>query len=129
MLASLVGREILAIRTDPLSPERGQYAFAQGMLRTVAYEMIGKRERKPRHLAAAEHLRAAFPNQGEEVAEVIAAHLLGAYHAARGEPDEGGVARARKRRPALGGSARGDGRRARRRRARSAHGDRARRRR
>ena len=82
VLASLVGREILAIRTDPLSPERGQYAFAQGMLRTVAYEMIGKRERKPRHLAAAEHLRAAFPNQGEEVAEVIAAHLLGAYHAA-----------------------------------------------
>ena len=88
VLASLVGREILAIRTDPLSPERGQYAFAQGMLRTVAYEMIGKRERKPLHLAAAEHLRAAFPNQGEEVAEVIAAHLLGAYHAARGEPDE-----------------------------------------
>ena len=88
VLASLVGREILAIRTDPLSPERGQYAFAQGMLRTVAYEMIGKRERKPRHLAAAEHLRTTFPNQGEEVAEVIAAHLLGAYRAAAGDPDE-----------------------------------------
>jgi class 3 adenylate cyclase/tetratricopeptide (TPR) repeat protein len=88
VLASLVGREILSIRTDPLSPERGQYAFAQGMLRTVAYEMIGKRERKPRHLAAAEYLRTAFPNQGEEVAEVIAAHLLGAYRAAAGDPDE-----------------------------------------
>jgi class 3 adenylate cyclase/tetratricopeptide (TPR) repeat protein len=88
VLASLVGREILAIRTDPLSPERGQYAFAQGMLRAVAYEMIGKRERKPRHLAAADHLRAAFPNQGEEVAELIAAHLLGAYRAAVGDPDE-----------------------------------------
>ena len=88
VLASLVGREILAIRTDPLSPERGQYAFAQGMLRAVAYEMIGKRERKPRHLAAAEHLRTTFPNEGEEVAEVIAAHLLGAYRAAAGDPDE-----------------------------------------
>jgi class 3 adenylate cyclase/tetratricopeptide (TPR) repeat protein len=88
VLASLVGRDILAIRTDPLSPERGQYGFAQDMLRTVAYEMIGKRERKPRHLAAAEHLRATFPNQGEEVAEVVAAHLLGAYRAAAGDPDE-----------------------------------------
>ncbi len=87
VLTSLVGRDILAIRTDPLSPERGQYAFAQGMLRTVAYEMIGKRERRPRHLAAAEHLREAFPNDGEDLAEVIAAHLLDAYRAATGDPD------------------------------------------
>ena len=88
VLATLVGRGILTISTDPLSPERGQYAFAQGMLRAVAYEMIGRRERKPLHLAAAEHLRAAFPNRGEEVAELIAAHLLGAYRAAAGDPDE-----------------------------------------
>ena len=88
VLASLVGKDIFAIRTDPLSPERGQYGFAQGMLRAVAYEMIAKRERKPRHLAAAEHLRDAFPNTDEEVAEVIAAHLLDAYRAAAGDPDE-----------------------------------------
>ena len=50
--------------------------------------MIAKRERKPRHLAAAEHLRDAFPNTDEEVAEVIAAHLLDAYRAAAGDPDE-----------------------------------------
>jgi class 3 adenylate cyclase/tetratricopeptide (TPR) repeat protein len=88
LLASLVGRSIFAIRTDPLSPERGQYAFAQGMLRTVAYEMISKRDRKPLHLAAAEHLRKAFPGDGEEVAEVIAAHLLDAYRCAAGDSDE-----------------------------------------
>ena len=88
VLTSLVARDIFTIRTDPLSPERGQYAFAQGMLRAVAYEMLAKRERKPRHLAAAEHLRRAFPNDGEEVAEVIAAHLLDAYRAAAGDADE-----------------------------------------
>ncbi|HEY8002028.1 MAG TPA: AAA family ATPase [Solirubrobacterales bacterium] len=87
-LAALVGREILTIRTDPLSPERGQYGFAQGMLRTVAYERLPRRERRPRHLAAAAHLRAAFPNDGEEVAEVIAAHLLDAYRAGPGSDDD-----------------------------------------
>ena len=88
VLASLVGREILSIATDPLSPERGQYAFAQGMLRTVAYEMIGRRERKALHLAAAEHLGTDAAGEREEVAEVVAAHLLGAYRAATGDPDE-----------------------------------------
>ena len=88
VLASLVGREILSISTDPLSPERGQYAFAQSMLRAVAYEMIGRRDRKPLHLAAAEHVRAGSTGDGEELAEVIAAHLLGAYRAAAGDPDE-----------------------------------------
>ena len=33
-------RRSSAVRADPLSPERGQYAFAQRMLRTVAYEML-----------------------------------------------------------------------------------------
>ncbi len=88
VLASLVGREILSIATDPVSPERGQYAFSQSMLRTVAYEMIGRRERKPLHLAAAAYLRASSPGEGEEVAQVIAAHLLAAYRAAPGDPDE-----------------------------------------
>ena len=87
-LASLVGREILSIATDPLSPERGQYAFAQGMLRTVAYEMIGRRDRKALHLAAAEHLRASATGERDELAEVIAAHLVGAHRAAAGDPDE-----------------------------------------
>ncbi len=88
VLASLVRKGVLVIRTDRLSPDRGQYAFAQGLLRTVAYEMLSRQERKPRHLAAAEHLRGAFPSEGEDVAEVIANHYLDALAAAAGDPDE-----------------------------------------
>ena len=88
VLASLVGREILSIATGPLSPERGQYAFAQSMLRAVAYDMIGRRDRKALHLAAAEHLGANAPGEREEVAEVVSAHMLGAFRAAAGDPDE-----------------------------------------
>jgi class 3 adenylate cyclase len=88
VLASLVGREILSIATDPLSAERGQYAFAQSMLRAVAYEMIGRRERKALHLSAAGYLRDDAADQREDVAELVAAHLLGALRAASGDADE-----------------------------------------
>jgi class 3 adenylate cyclase/predicted ATPase len=87
VLTSLVRRDIFTVRSDPLSPERGQYVFSQGLLRTVAYEMIPRRDRRPLHLAAADHLRRTFPNDGEDVVEVIAAHLLDAYRAASGDPD------------------------------------------
>ncbi len=87
VLAGLVRKQVLMIRADPLSPDRGQYAFAQGLLRTVAYEMLSRQERKPRHRAAAEHLRRVFANDGEDVMEVIASHYLDAYRAARDDPD------------------------------------------
>ena len=87
LLESLVRKQVLAIRGDPLSPDRGQYAFAQSLLRTVAYETLSRRERKARHRAAAEHLRATFPNHGEDVAEVIAAHFLDAYDGGGRRPD------------------------------------------
>ena len=86
-LAGLVRKQVLMIRADPLSPDRGQYAFAQGLLRTVAYERLSRRERKQRHLAAAEHLQRAFANEGEEVAEMIATHYLDAYRAAGEDAD------------------------------------------
>ncbi len=87
LLSTLVRKQVLMIRADPLSPDRGQYTFAQGLLRQVAYEMLSRRERKPRHLAAAEHLRRLFANDGEDVAEMIAAHYLEAWRAATGDPD------------------------------------------
>ena len=87
VLAALVRKQVLMIRADPLSPDSGQYAFVQGLLRTVAYGMLSRRERKPRHRAAAEHLRRVFPNDGEEVAEVIASHYLDAYRAAQRDAD------------------------------------------
>jgi class 3 adenylate cyclase/tetratricopeptide (TPR) repeat protein len=86
-LASLVRKQVLTIRTDPLSPDRGQYTFAQGLLRTVAYGMLSRQERKPRHRAAAEYLRESFGGQGEDVPEPIASHYLEAYRAAGTDSD------------------------------------------
>jgi class 3 adenylate cyclase/predicted ATPase len=89
LLSALVRKQVLVVRSDQLSPDSGQYAFAQTLLRTVAYDLLSRHERKPRHLAIATHLRSAFPNDGEDVAEVIAAHYLDAYEAAQGDPDAG----------------------------------------
>jgi class 3 adenylate cyclase/tetratricopeptide (TPR) repeat protein len=86
-LASLVRKQVLVIRADPLSPDRGQYAFAQAMFRSVVYETLPRKERKQRHLAAAAHLAAVFADDGEEVAEMIASHHLAAYQAAASDPD------------------------------------------
>jgi class 3 adenylate cyclase/predicted ATPase len=86
-LADLVRREVLSVSADPLSPERGSYQFAQDMLRQVAYDMLSRRDRKARHLTVAVHLRAAFADDGEEVADVIARHYLDALHAIPEDPD------------------------------------------
>ncbi len=86
-LADLVRREVLSVSADPLSPERGSYQFAQDMLRQVAYDTLSRRDRKARHLEAAAHLRATFPGDGEEVADVIARHYLDALHAIPDDPD------------------------------------------
>ena len=87
VLASLVRKQVLTVRADPHSPDRGQYRFSQMLLRTVAYETLSKRERKSRHLAAAHYLSHAFANEGEDVAEVLAAHYLQAYRAAADDSD------------------------------------------
>jgi class 3 adenylate cyclase/tetratricopeptide (TPR) repeat protein len=87
LLADLVRKEFLSVRSDKLSPDRGQYVFAQTLLRTVAYDMLSKRERKTRHLTVATHLRATFENDGEDVAEVVAAHYRDALLAAEADPD------------------------------------------
>jgi hypothetical protein len=86
-LAELVRREVFTVSADPLSPERGSYGFAQNMLRQVAYGTLSRRDRKTLHLKVAAHLRAAFPGDGEEVAEVIARHYRDALAAVPGDPD------------------------------------------
>jgi class 3 adenylate cyclase len=90
-VAELVRREVLSVSADPLSPERGSYWFAQEMLRQVAYDTLSRRDRKARHLQVAAHLRAAFPGDGEEVADVIARHYLGALNAIPEAPDTGQI--------------------------------------
>jgi class 3 adenylate cyclase/tetratricopeptide (TPR) repeat protein len=86
-LTSLVRKEVLTVRADKLSPERGQYAFTQSLIRSVAYDMLTRSERKARHLTTAAHMRSVFPDDGAEVVEVIAAHLHDAYKAAGNDPD------------------------------------------
>jgi predicted ATPase/class 3 adenylate cyclase len=82
LLSAMVRREVLGLQSDPRSPEQGQYTFLQDLLRHVAYETLPRRERREKHLAAAEHLSATLGE--DEVAEVIASHLLDAY---RLDPD------------------------------------------
>ena len=81
-LTRLVRKQVLSVRADPHSPDRGQYHFAQALLRTVAYDVLTKRERKALHVAAGEYLSRAFANEGEDVAEAVAAHYLQAYRCA-----------------------------------------------
>jgi tetratricopeptide (TPR) repeat protein len=81
LLSSLVRKEVLGVQSDPRSPERGQHGFLQDLVRQVAHDTLSKRERKTRHLAAAEHLSRAFPDE-DELAEVLASHYLAAFEAA-----------------------------------------------
>jgi class 3 adenylate cyclase len=74
LLSSMLRKEILSVRADRLSPERGSYAFTQPLLRQVAYDTMSHRDRGRLHRHVAEHLRVTFPDDGAEVAEVIAAH-------------------------------------------------------
>jgi class 3 adenylate cyclase len=90
-LASLVRKEILTLENDPRSPERGQYRFVQAMVRSVAYETVSKRDRKARHLLAAEHL--AGEPDAEGFAAVLAAHLIDARAAQPDDPDADELAR------------------------------------
>ena len=95
LLSGLVRKEVLGVQSDPRSPERGQYGFLQDLVRHVAYETLSKRERKTRHLAAAEHLEGAF-SELDEVAEVLASHYLAAFEAAP-EADDAQQIRAKAR--------------------------------
>jgi class 3 adenylate cyclase/tetratricopeptide (TPR) repeat protein len=87
LLADLVRREVLTVRADRLSPDQGQYGFVQTMFRQVAYDTLSRRERKLRHVTVADNLATAFADEGEEVTEVIAQHLLDAMEAVPDAPD------------------------------------------
>ena len=80
-LRGLVRRELLTLQSDPRSPERGQYAFVQALVREVAYNTLARRDRKVRHLAAARF----FESLGtDELAGALAGHYLAAYRNAPG---------------------------------------------
>jgi class 3 adenylate cyclase/tetratricopeptide (TPR) repeat protein len=91
-LGSLVRKEVLSLQQDPRSPERGQYAFLQDLVRRVAYETVSKRERRERHLAAAAWLASTWGGDPDEIAVVLASHHLEAY---RLDPESADAARLR----------------------------------
>jgi len=86
-LGSLVRKEVLSVQADPRSPERGQYAFLQDLLKQIAYETLARSDRKARHLAAARYLEQSAGPLEQDTAEVIAAHYVDAYEAAPDAPD------------------------------------------
>jgi class 3 adenylate cyclase len=91
-LDRLVSKQVLGLNDDPRSPERGQYHFLQGLLRTTAHATLSRRDRKARHLAAARHLQEAWGEEAPELAEVLAAHFL---EAADADPDAADAPRIR----------------------------------
>jgi len=87
ILASLLRKEVLSVQADPLSPERGQYAFLQDIVKRVAYETISRKERKAKHLATADYLLSLPGSDEDEIVEVVAQHLIDALEAAPDAPD------------------------------------------
>ena len=75
-LRNLVRRELLVFSADARSPERGQYAFVQGLIREVAYNTLSKRDRKTRHLAAARYYEQVG---SDELAGALAGHYVAAH--------------------------------------------------
>lgn len=76
LLDGLIAKQFLAVTTDPLSPERGQYQFSHRQIQRVALATMSKPARKARHLAAAEWLARGEPDP--DVAGLYAGHLLAA---------------------------------------------------
>ncbi|MGZ4242394.1 MAG: ATP-binding protein, partial [Actinomycetota bacterium] len=70
LLAGLVRKEVLTLQADVRSPERGQYGFVQDLVRQVAYDTLSKKDRKARHLAAAQDLETRWGEEEDEIVEV-----------------------------------------------------------
>jgi class 3 adenylate cyclase/tetratricopeptide (TPR) repeat protein len=106
VLDGLVTKQMLARDDDPRSPERGQYVFLQGLVRTVAYGTLTRRARKSRHLAAARFLEESWPGESRDIAEVLASHFMEAISAEPDADDVGELRRtARDKLAAAGGAA------------------------
>jgi class 3 adenylate cyclase len=88
-LRALVRRELLVQEVDPRSPERGQYAFVQALIREVAYNTLAKRDRKVRHLAAARYFESLAT---DELAGALAGHYLAAQGYASDGPEADALA-------------------------------------
>ncbi len=75
-LGTLVHRELLVLRADPRTPDHGQYAFVQALVREVAYNTLARKDRKTRHLAAARYFESLST---DELAGALAGQYIAAY--------------------------------------------------
>ena len=83
-LEQLVRSDLLHVEIDPRSPERGQYAFVQALIREVAYSTLALRDRRARHIAAARY----FESSGDdELAGALAVHYVAAFKASADGPE------------------------------------------
>jgi class 3 adenylate cyclase/tetratricopeptide (TPR) repeat protein len=88
-LRTLVRLELLTLQADPRSPERGQYAFVQALIREVTYGTLARRDRKTRHLAAARFFESL---DSDELAGALAGHYLAAHRYATEGPESDALA-------------------------------------
>jgi tetratricopeptide (TPR) repeat protein len=88
-LERLVRQDLLHREVDPRSPERGQFAFVQALIREVAYGTLSLRDRRARHLAAARHFEALGD---EELGGALAAHYVAAFRASTEGPEADALA-------------------------------------
>ncbi len=79
LLASLQRKQVLGVSPEALDHGGGAFAFTQTLLRTIAYDRLGKRERRARHLAVASHMRSTSATGLDDVAESIAEHYRSAH--------------------------------------------------
>ena len=75
--------------TTRRSPERGQYAFVQGLLREVAYGTLARADRRSRHLAAVRYFESTG---GDEITPIVADHYLRAHEATPSGPEADALA-------------------------------------
>ena len=102
---------MLVLDSDPRSPERGKYGFLQALVQRVAYETLSRRGRKA---STSPPPRISLEDSGidaDEIAEVIATHLLDAHRSAPDDADAAEIksrARLARARSRASGGARGD---------------------
>jgi class 3 adenylate cyclase/predicted ATPase len=88
-LRGLIGRDLITLEVDPRSPERGQYAFVQALIREVAYKTLARKDRKTRHLAAARFFESL---DTDELAGGLARHYLAAHSNSHAGPEADALA-------------------------------------
>ena len=86
-LESLQRKEIVSVQQDRFAADRGQFRFVQSVVRQVVHGTQSRRDRKARHLAAAEFM-SGLPDADGDLAVVIGQHLIDAIDAsASGDSD------------------------------------------